>query len=64
MSMNWPFKEERKNIPGRRNSGVKTVKKSKNLACWDSWKKTWLGNVCVCVCVSVVEKWPQMRLRR
>ena len=30
---------------------VKTVKKSKNLACWNNWKIIWLGNVCVCVCV-------------
>ena len=30
---------------------MKTVKKSKNLACWNNWKITWLGNVRVCVCV-------------
>lgn len=30
---------------------VKTVKKSKNLACWNSWEKNNMVRECVCVCV-------------
>jgi len=29
--MNWPFKEERKNIPGRRNSVCEACKEVKEL---------------------------------
>lgn len=57
MSMNWLFIEERKNSPWRGNSVCEDSEEVKNLEL-EKYQHSW--GVCVCV----LGKWSQMRLKR